>query len=125
MLRELAKRSAFQFIGDAPRCGDFSRRRHRPLTHVPHLFLHHLMPEPNRSPWQVHQDIAQLYGWQILESGLTLVVECDACARVVEWPPRFVARYFANLKRVRMPEIASRLRCGKCRSNWVKVSGKR
>jgi len=83
------------------------------------------MPEPNRPPWQVHKDIAPLYGWQFLESGLTLVVECDACSRVAEWPPRVAARHLEKLKRVRMPEIASRLRCGKCRSNWVKVSGKR
>lgn len=83
------------------------------------------MPEPNRPPWQVHKDIAPLYGWQLLESGLTLVIECDACGRTTEWPTRFLARYFAKLQRVRMPEIASRLRCGKCRSNWVKVSGKR
>lgn len=83
------------------------------------------MPEPNRTPWQVHKDIAGYYGWQLLESGLTLVIECDACGRTTEWPTRFLARYFAKLQRVRMPEIASRLRCGKCRSNWVKVSGKR
>jgi hypothetical protein len=83
------------------------------------------MPEPNRPPWQVHKDIAPLYGWQMVESGLTLVVQCDACGRVAKWPPRLVARYLGKLKRVRMPEIASRLRCGKCRSNWVKVAATR
>lgn len=83
------------------------------------------MPEPNRPPWQVHKDIAPLYGWQFIESGLTLVVECDGCGRLTEWPHRLVKRNFARLRRLRMPDIASRLRCAKCRSNWVKVSGKR
>jgi hypothetical protein len=83
------------------------------------------MPEPNRAPWQVHKDIAPLYGWQMVESGLTLVIECDGCARVSEWPPRLVKRNLAKLHRVRMPEIASRLRCAKCRSNWVKIGAKR
>ncbi|MFM9863970.1 MAG: hypothetical protein ACKVRO_10215 [Micropepsaceae bacterium] len=83
------------------------------------------MPEPNRMPWQVHKDIAPLYGWQFVESGLTLVVECDGCGRVSEWPHRLVKRNFAKLGRKRMPDIASRMRCAKCRSNWVKVSGKR
>mgnify|MGYP001219765329 CR=1 FL=1 len=83
------------------------------------------MPEPNRAPWRLHKDLAALYGWQVVESGLTLVIECDGCARASEWPPRLAKRNFAKRLRLRVPEIASRLRCAKCRSNWVKISGKR
>ena len=79
------------------------------------------MPEPNRPPWQVSDDIARMYGWQILERRIGLVLQCDGCGRVTEWPSRFLQKYFAQLRRVRMTEIASRLRCAKCRSNWVRV----
>jgi hypothetical protein len=79
------------------------------------------MPEPNRPPWQVAPELNALYGWQLLESGMGLSIHCDACGRITEWHHAFLKRRFKNLQRVRMPEIASRLRCSKCRSNWVKV----
>jgi hypothetical protein len=37
------------------------------------------MPEPNRPPWLIAENIREWAIWRLVEMGVTLVIHCDAC----------------------------------------------
>ena len=45
------------------------------------------MPEPNRPPWLIAEDLRQWSIWQLVEMGVTLVIHCDACSHEARWRP--------------------------------------
>ena len=76
------------------------------------------MPEPNRPPFRIEQRIE---GWQlsqIADAKLSLVVLCDACPNFRGWKPMELRRDFVDAP---IEAIAPRLRCGRCRSAWIRV----
>ena len=59
--------------------------------------------------------------WQIMESPRDIVVMCDACPHVNVWKPLDLQRTFARMRNQRIDEVAAKMRCRKCRSNWLRI----
>ena len=82
------------------------------------------MPEPNRPPWLIAEDLRQWSIWQLVEMGVTLVIHCDACGHEGRWPPREIERRLGQMSGKSLVFFARRLRCSEigCRSEWVRIS---
>ena len=83
-----------------------------------------VMPEPNRPPWLIAEDLRQLSIWQLVEMGVTLVIHCDACGHEARWAPRELERRLRCMRGKTLAYVAPRLRCSEigCRSEWVRIS---
>jgi transcriptional regulator GlxA family with amidase domain len=82
------------------------------------------MPEPNRLPWRIDPEIAQVAFWRLIEQRITVVLECTACHHKAEWPPNELERLFRRQSGKTLAWYAHRLRCRACRSEWVSVAAK-
>jgi len=82
------------------------------------------MPEPNRLPWRIDPEIAQVAFWKLVEQRVTVVVECASCNHKAEWGPAQLDRMFRRQRGKNLAWIASRLRCRACRSEWVSLAAK-
>ena len=80
------------------------------------------MPEPNRAPWLIDGRLGGWAVWKLVENRVTVAIKCDACGHVAEWRPVDLDRKFAGARGRNMTWIAPRLRCSRCRSNWVRIS---
>jgi hypothetical protein len=80
------------------------------------------MPEPNRPPWRIASDLdGKAIGW-LVDQRMTVWLQCDACPHEVKWEPADLDRKFAKVRGSAMAHIAPRLRCGRCRSEWLRIS---
>lgn len=81
------------------------------------------MPEPSgRPPWRIEPALERLSIRLLVESRETVLIRCDACPHVARWlPDDLKQRFRANLGAT-FARIAPRLRCQRCRSEWVRVS---
>lgn len=98
---------------------------HRRRTRYRHVFSGYRtspMPEPNRPPWRIASDLGNWAIWQLAERGAVIVIECDSCPHFVRWTPADLTSRFPRSLGRTMAWIAPKLRCSRCRSNWVKVS---
>jgi len=82
------------------------------------------MPEPNRPPWLIAEDLRAWSIWQLVEMGVTLVIHCEACSHEARWPPREIERRLRRVRGKNLAYVASRLRCSEagCRSEWLGIS---
>jgi hypothetical protein len=80
------------------------------------------MPEPNRSPALVDRGLHGIPFWMLIEQKAVLRLECEACRHAAVWTPEWMfARLFEHHRGKTVSDIAGRLRCAKCRSDWVWV----
>jgi len=45
------------------------------------------MPEPNRPPWRVEDQLGGWPIWSLTEQRVTVVIACDACPHSAKWTP--------------------------------------
>ena len=80
------------------------------------------MPEPNhRPPWQIEDGLGARTIRELLDQAVTLIIECDGCSHRASWGPKDLARRFGRKPARSVAALAPRLRCSKCRSEWIKV----
>ncbi len=80
------------------------------------------MPEPNhRPPWQIEDGLGAQTIRQMLDRAVTLTIECDACSHRANWGPEELGRRFGRKPARCVAALAARLRCSKCRSEWIKI----
>lgn len=80
------------------------------------------MPQPDHRPAaRIAPDIAQVRVWQLVEAKATLAIECDNCHHAARWPPALIAKKFARHKANTLTNAAPRVRCGNCRSGYVRI----
>ena len=80
------------------------------------------MPEPNRPPWRIVSELDGKAIWWLVDQRVTVLIQCDACPHEARWKPADLDRKFARVRGKTMAYIAPRLRCSRCRSEWVRVS---
>ena len=82
------------------------------------------MPELNgRPPFTIDPKIAGWPLWTLIDQKTTVMVECDACHHRAAWSPGYMAKAFAAYRGKSLWWFAGRLRCGRCRSNYVRLWG--
>ena len=79
------------------------------------------MPEPNREPYRLQPELAGWAFWQLVEMRATVIIECDACHHKAEWTPEILRSRSRRMPSKNFKWIVRRLRCSKCRSNWLMV----
>jgi hypothetical protein len=81
------------------------------------------VPEPNRLPALVDEGLRGAPFCRLIEQRAVVRLECDACRHVALWTPEWMFnKFFEHHRDLTVPDIAGRLRCCKCRSEWVWVS---
>ena len=80
------------------------------------------MPEPNRTPWRVAPDIADRTVSQLIEGRVSVVLDCESCPHMATWTPTDVGRRLGRHRDKTLNALAPRLRCSRCRSEWVRIS---
>ncbi|QUD90581.1 hypothetical protein [Phenylobacterium montanum] len=81
------------------------------------------MPEPTRRPpWQIDDKLGGWPIWSLVEQRATIQIECDSCPHFAQWTPADLDRKFRKARGDTFARIAPKLRCTRCRSNWVRVS---
>ena len=80
------------------------------------------MPEPNRPPWQIQGDLGGWPFWSLVEQRVTVILECEACHHEARWTPAEIDRRSKKVRSKNFGWIARKLRCSKCRSEWVRIS---
>jgi hypothetical protein len=79
------------------------------------------MPEPNRAPWLIAPDLSAAPIARLIEQGAEIGLLCHACRRRATWTAQDLRRRFAGRPGLTFRELAPRLRCGVCRSDWIEV----
>jgi hypothetical protein len=82
------------------------------------------MPEPNRLPHHIEEELARLTVGDLIEQRAQVHIECDACHHTAVWSAEDLGRKFPRHHAVTFGQIGPHLRCGvrRCRSDWVRVS---
>jgi hypothetical protein len=80
------------------------------------------MPEPNRPAYLIEDMIAGLPFWLLVEQQTVVRFDCDACHHVGRWTPDDIERRFRSRQGLTLRQIAPRLRCSACKSEWVYVA---
>jgi hypothetical protein len=80
------------------------------------------MPEPNRPPWLITAALDGVAIDTLIAKRRTLIIECDACANFSKWGPDELKRRFRRSRHHLISELGPRLRCSRCRSDWVRIS---
>jgi hypothetical protein len=80
------------------------------------------MPEPNRPPWRVDPDIGARPARQLIERGVSVMLDCESCLHIATWGPADIARRFGGHADRSFNWLGPRLRCSHCRSEWVRIS---
>jgi hypothetical protein len=79
------------------------------------------MPEPNRTPWLIDPDLAGTPMARLIDTGAVVRLVCHACRHPARWDAGELRRRFAGRATLTFRGLAPRLRCGRCRSEWVEV----
>jgi transcriptional regulator GlxA family with amidase domain len=80
------------------------------------------MPEPSGPPWRVEPKLEAQTIRTLVANREAVVIRCDACRNLARWVPSDLERRFHAHMGVTFARIAPRLRCSRCRSEWVRVS---
>ena len=83
------------------------------------------MPEPSRPPWLIEPDLAALPIGRLIEESAIVGLACHACGHRTIWYPGDLRRRFAGHPKLTFRQVAPRLRCRACRSEWVQVTRER
>ena len=79
-----------------------------------------LMPEP-RTTFRIADNIGPAPFWQLIEQGVTIAIECDACHWQTRWTPEQIEGRFRRHRSKSLNFIASKLRCHRCNSQFVHI----
>lgn len=79
------------------------------------------MPEPNRAPWLVEPELGAAPFARLIAQGARVGLICHACRHRAIWTADDLGRRFAGRPRLTFRELAPRLRCSVCRSEWVEA----
>jgi hypothetical protein len=52
---------------------------------------------------------------------VTVIIECESCRHKASWSPEDLARRFDTARETTLNRIGPKLRCGRCRSEWVRL----
>lgn len=82
------------------------------------------MPEPNREPFLIEENLDSVPFWMLIELRAVIVFECNACFHRSEWTAETMERLFHDHRGLTLRDVAPRLRCSapKCKSEWVWIS---
>ena len=83
------------------------------LTAVPH-------PE-RRAAARVSPDLVRVQVREAIEADLRIRISCDNCHHETVWTRGYMERKLKRLHDFTMGRLASRLRCGGCRSDYIRV----
>jgi hypothetical protein len=79
------------------------------------------MPEPNRAPWLIEPAIAGVTVGQLIERRVAINLACHACPHWARWTADELTRRFGNRTGLTLRQLAPRIRCSRCRSEWVEI----
>lgn len=80
------------------------------------------MPEPSRPPWLIEPDLAAIPIERLIGESAAVGLICHACRHRAIWDPDDLRRRFGGRPKLTFREVAPRLRCRACRSEWVQVT---
>ncbi|HEX4184194.1 MAG TPA: hypothetical protein VHY34_13145 [Caulobacteraceae bacterium] len=80
------------------------------------------MPDPNRLPWRIDDRLAGMTLGALIEQRAVIVIDCDSCPNVARWTAKDMERRFHRQRHLTLREIGPKLRCSKCRSEWVRIA---
>jgi len=79
------------------------------------------MPEPNRVPYVFNEDLARVTFARLIEQRAVIVLQCHGCWHEGLWRAEDLQRKFPGRHELTFARIAPKLRCSKCRSEWLQV----
>lgn len=79
------------------------------------------MPEPNRPPWRIETVLSGFSIGELITTRMTVILECESCRHKATWSSEDLARRLGAARETTLDRIGPKLRCGTCRSNWVRV----
>lgn len=83
------------------------------------------MPEPSRPPWLIEPDLDAVPIDRLIAESAAVGLVCHACRHRVVWYSRDLRLRFGGRPTLTFRQIAPRLRCRTCRSEWVQVTRER
>jgi hypothetical protein len=80
------------------------------------------MPEVEHRPaCRVTSDLAPLRVAEVIDQGMRLRISCDNCQHETVWTQGYMEKKLRKLRGRTLLGLAQKLRCGGCRSNYVRV----
>lgn len=80
------------------------------------------MPHPEHRPAaRVSPDLVQVRVREAIESNLRIRISCDNCQHETVWTRGYMERKLKQLHGLTLVRLAARLRCGGCRSGYIRV----
>jgi hypothetical protein len=80
------------------------------------------MPQPEQRPsFIIADDLGQARIWELIDAQVSVMVGCDACHHTARWSPAYMDRKLARLKAAKLMTVAIKVRCGRCRSCYVRL----
>jgi hypothetical protein len=80
------------------------------------------MPEvENRPACRVTGDLERLRVSEVIDKGIRLRISCDNCQHETIWTQGYMEKKLRKLRAQTLFRMALQLRCGGCRSNYVRV----
>jgi hypothetical protein len=80
------------------------------------------VPQPEQRPtYVIADDLSQARVWELIDAQVTVMVGCDACHHTARWSPQFMDRKLARHKAAKLMTVAVKVRCGRCRSCYVRL----
>jgi hypothetical protein len=79
------------------------------------------MPEPNRAPQLVEPALSSAPLARLIEQGAEIGLVCHACRHSAVWAPADLRRRFGAKPGLTFRDLAPRLRCGACKSEWIEA----
>jgi hypothetical protein len=83
------------------------------------------MPEPSRPPWLIEAEFAAIPIARLIDDNAVVGLVCHACRHKARWPAGELRRRFAGKPKLTFGQVAPRLRCRACRSEWVQITRER
>lgn len=59
--------------------------------------------------------------WEAIDANVSITIACDACHHEAVWTALYMRRKLAKWKGATFIRVAAKLRCGGCRSEYVRV----
>jgi hypothetical protein len=79
------------------------------------------MPEPNRPPCLIEPAIADVAVVRLIEQQAAIGLACHACPHRALWSTAELRQRFSRRPTLTFRQLAPRLRCGRCKSEWIEV----
>jgi len=80
------------------------------------------MPEDERkAPFKIAGDVPPVRVWEAVEQKMSFRLECAACGHQALWTPLYMEKKLRKWKGATLVRVAYKLRCGGCRSQYVRI----